>query len=369
MVARPRFSILMPTHERADVIGYAIQSVLDQSEQDFELLVVGDGCVAGTGDVVSGFRDQRIRFFDLPKAPYFGYANRNVALREARGAMIAFASDDDLLFPDHLERLGRLLDRGSKFAYSQALWVSTDGVLVPFLTNLEFADELRVFMDVRNSIPANCVVYRADSLPHLDVWPEDMPAAADWGLWHRIIRENPGHPVAYCRAPTVLHFSARRKKARHSGMPDFAVMLEIADSADWWPADLRVAIPEGTTEQAAVAAQMRPDLPGWSARIRLAAADLAGRVAWDDIQHIRPALKQAQQELADSRAGAEALAGRVTNAEERRLADTAALTERLAAVAAERDRLSRELAEVRASTSWRITGPVRAAVTALRRLH
>src|SRR5262245_31398241 len=122
MVGRPRFSILMPTHSRVDVIGHAIQSVLDQSEQDFELLVVGDGCVAGTGDVVSGFRDRRIRFFDLPKAPYFGYANRNAALREARGAMIAFASDDDLLFPDHLERLGQLLDRGSKFAYSQALW-------------------------------------------------------------------------------------------------------------------------------------------------------------------------------------------------------------------------------------------------------
>ena len=50
----PRFTILMPTHSRVDVIGHAIQSVLDQTEQDFELLVVGDGCAEGTGDVVSG---------------------------------------------------------------------------------------------------------------------------------------------------------------------------------------------------------------------------------------------------------------------------------------------------------------------------
>jgi glycosyltransferase involved in cell wall biosynthesis len=369
MVGRPRFSILMPTHSRMDVIGHAIQSVLDQTEQDFELLVVGDGCVDGTGEVVAGFGDPRIRFFDLPKAPHFGYANRNVALREAQGAMIAFASDDDLLFPDHLEQLGRLLDGGSKFAYSQALWVSTDGVLAPLLTNLEFADELQTFMDVGNSIPANCVVYRADSLPHLDAWPEDVSMAADWVLWRRIIRENQGSPVAYCRAPTVLHFSARRKNARHSSMPAFAAMLDIADSVDWWPADLRVAVPEGSTEQAAVATLMQADLPGWAARIRLASADLVARVAWEDIRHARPTLKQAQREAVVFRSEAQKIAGQLADSEARRSADTDALTKRLAELARERDDLSRRLAEIRASTSWRMTGPLRAAVSALRRLR
>ena len=102
MVGRPSISILMPTHSRTDVIGFAIESVLAQSVEDFELLVVGDGCAPGTAEIVSGYRDQRIRFFDLPKAPFFGYANRNVAMREARGKYIGFAPDDDLLFPDHL---------------------------------------------------------------------------------------------------------------------------------------------------------------------------------------------------------------------------------------------------------------------------
>ncbi|CAI2933405.1 glycosyltransferase family 2 protein [Aminobacter sp. P9b] len=284
-MSRPRISILMPTHCRPDVVGLAVESVLNQTFGDFELLVVGDGAIPGTAQAVKRFDDPRIRYFDLPKAPHFGYANRNVALRESRGELIGFAADDDLLFPDHLETLLRGLESGAAITYSQALWVSTDGIVAPFLTNLEFQDEMDAFRR-GNTIAASCFLYRADALPNRDAWPEDVPSAADWRLWNRILDANPQSRIVYCRTPTVLHFSARRKASRHSAMPQLAEFIAIADSAAWWPSALRVPIGPGRTEQETFADLMR-GTPGWCSHIRQASADLAARLAWDEIQHNR----------------------------------------------------------------------------------
>ena len=157
---QPKFSILLPTHNRCDVLGLSVQSVLRQTEADFELLIVADGCTDDTVAVVSRFADSRLRLFDLPKAAGFGYANRNRALREARGQY----------------------QTGAEWGYSQPLWVSTDGYVLPFFTNLALPDELQLFMTNANTIPAPCVVHTRRLLEEVGYWPEDVPEVADWRL-------------------------------------------------------------------------------------------------------------------------------------------------------------------------------------------
>src|SRR4051794_32663065 len=162
----PAVSVLLPTHNRADVLSFAIRSVLAQSFADFELLVCGDGCTDDTAAVVDSFADARLRWFDLPKAPAFGYANRNLVLAQARGRFVAMMSHDDLWFPDHLALLLPLFDDdAADIAYSRPLWVSNAGLALPAAQNLDDAEALAAFMaKMSNSVPSTCWVCRRDAL-------------------------------------------------------------------------------------------------------------------------------------------------------------------------------------------------------------
>lgn len=289
----PRFSVLLPTHNRADVLGFAIKSVLAQTEPDFELLIVADGCSDTTCDVVASFKDSRIRFFNLPKAPNFGYSNRNIALRQSRGRLIAFAAHDDLLLPDHLELMGDLLDSCNvSWGYSRPLWVSTDGIIAPFCTNLKLADELKDFFEKGNTIPASCIVHTREALERAGFWPENIPSAGDWALWKRIIKENEGK-LAFLKKPTSLHFSANWRNSRHSTMLEMKTLLSIADRSDWWPAVLRYTPKKSInevkeTEQAVLWDAIESGKITWIASLRAASDTVIDRVAWTAIREIIP---------------------------------------------------------------------------------
>ena len=289
----PKFSVLLPTHNRGDVLELAIASVLAQTEPDFELLIVADGCTDNTCDVIARFNDSRIRLFNLPKAPHFGYANRNIALRESRGRLIAFVAHDDLLLQDHLELMGNLLDSSkASWGYSRPLWVSTDGIIVPFCTNLNLGDEREYFLGRRNTIPAACIVHTRIALERSGFWPENLTAAADWELWKQIIKRSDTHP-AFLRQPTTLHFSADWKHCRHSRMKEMETLLSIADHAPWWPEILRYPIEleknrTSDPEQLRLWNAMNSGKSSWVIALRAAIDTVIDRIAWEAVQELIP---------------------------------------------------------------------------------
>lgn len=105
------FTILLPVHRHADLIPYAIKSILTQTIQDFELFIICDGAPPDTIACAQSFEelDHRISVFSFPKGKRHGEAYRHIALQQAKGKYIAHLADDDFWFPNHLEEMSKLL--------------------------------------------------------------------------------------------------------------------------------------------------------------------------------------------------------------------------------------------------------------------
>jgi hypothetical protein len=211
-----KYSVLLPTHNQAELLRFAIQSVLKQTDPDFELLIAGDGCTDHSAQVVESFGDARIRWFDLPKAPHFGYANRNVVLREARGDYIAMVGHDDLLFPDHLACLGKCLEH-AEWAYSRPLWVGPSGDLIPDFQSLHSPLTARYFFDVGNFIPTTSVMYRRECHLKYGFWDEKSTGGGDWELWKRMLNGGNRQNFSHLPLPTSLHFKAHWRTDKDFG--------------------------------------------------------------------------------------------------------------------------------------------------------
>jgi glycosyltransferase involved in cell wall biosynthesis len=125
-------SVLIPTTgDRGDLLRCSIASVLRQTEKRLEVLVVGDGMSANSRRAVEEMArsDHRIRIFDFPKQKNRGEPNRHhILLHEARGRNIFYLCDRNLLLPDHVERLGRLL-KDADLAHSSFAGILPDGRL------------------------------------------------------------------------------------------------------------------------------------------------------------------------------------------------------------------------------------------------
>ena len=126
-MGEPRVSVVIPTFNYAEVLPYSIGSVLRQTFEDFELLVVGDGCNDDSEEVVCGIDDPRVRWINLPRNTGNASGPINEALRQARGQLIAYLGHDDLWLPNHLAPLVEAIDEGVDFAYAIAMKVNVDG--------------------------------------------------------------------------------------------------------------------------------------------------------------------------------------------------------------------------------------------------
>ena len=99
--SHPHISVIVTTYNREELICETIDSILNQTFNNFELIIVDDGSTDGTEKIISNYKDERIKYIKIdnwgrPAGP------RNIGIKEAKGKFIAFCDDDDYWMPNKL---------------------------------------------------------------------------------------------------------------------------------------------------------------------------------------------------------------------------------------------------------------------------
>lgn len=196
----PIVSVIMGTYNRADIIGCAIESVLVQNFQDWELVVVGDCTPDNTADVVAAFKDPRIQFQNMPDhAGDRGSATKNYGIRNfARGIYIAYLDDDDRYKPRFLSTMiGYMLARpDAQIAYCRSMYrdKNTGGRVWgnPFQRWMHGYSKEK--LQRYNFLNVNCVVHRKSLLDEIGYWKPEF-YFNDYELWLRISEKYDFHHV------------------------------------------------------------------------------------------------------------------------------------------------------------------------------
>ncbi len=200
-------TVLIPTHRHAAFLPFAIRSVLDQRGVAVEVLVVGDGVEDATRRVVAELAaDPRLRFFDFPKGERYGEAHRHTVLAEAAGRIVCYLEDDDLLLPDHVAAMERLLE-SADFAHSAPAWFEDTGELVYEPWNMARAEFAWLMRSGRGSVGLTGAAHTLEAyrrLPHgWRMTPLHVPT--DRYMWLQWL-DLPGFRGVTSERLTHLHF-------------------------------------------------------------------------------------------------------------------------------------------------------------------
>ncbi len=195
-MAFPFFSVIIPTYNRATLIVKAIDSVLHQSFSDWELLIVDDGSTDDTKEVVSNYKDARIKYHFKENNERSAARNRGIEL--STGLYVCFLDSDDYYLENRLDVLHQEI-------------VSRNNPVAMFFTDISFTDGIVLKYDfifdnifdylLENIIGVPQAVIHSDILNKIK-FNESFFIAEDLELWLRIALH---YPVVYLPGkPTVV---------------------------------------------------------------------------------------------------------------------------------------------------------------------
>lgn len=209
-VTAPRVSVVVPVFNRASYVAQTLRSVLAQSFENFELIVVDDGSQDDSYERVIALNDPRIVCVRQPNSGRPAVP-RNLGIRMARGSLIAFLDSDDVWLPEALERQIRVLDQRPDAGMAYGLATRFDdlrelGMAGPKIASLSDRIFEQLLLD-GNFIPMASVMVRSEALQQLGGFDErpSFKAVEDFDLWLRMAHDYPALLVPHVIARYRVH--------------------------------------------------------------------------------------------------------------------------------------------------------------------
>ncbi|MFN6535114.1 MAG: glycosyltransferase [Nostoc sp. EkiNYC01] len=183
----PKISVIIPAYNSESTISHTINSVLNQTFTNLELIVINDGSQDSTLDIVTQIQDPRIKVFSYPNGG--GNVSRNRGLHLADGEFVSFLDADDLWTPDKLESQLKALQENltAKVAYSWTDYIDANGKFVLSGKRINLNGDVYETLLVTNFLEngSNPLICRK-ALITLGGFDESLTAAQDWDMWLRL---------------------------------------------------------------------------------------------------------------------------------------------------------------------------------------
>lgn len=243
-----KFSVVIPLYNKALHIERAVNSVLRQTCQDFEIIVVDDGSTDGSGEAARSIHDARIRLIEQPNQGVSAARNRGAEV--ANHPYIAFLDADDEWLPEFLQTMQTLIEAFPNCgAYGAAIRaVRPDGqIYLPDLSKLSpqpwvgiLPNFFEIMQDGLSILHSSAIVVSKEILEQVGGFPVGVVLLEDITCWVKIALR---YPIAYCSNRLVIyHQDATNRSNIHKNLKEapFVKIIQEALQDGRMPPEVRV---------------------------------------------------------------------------------------------------------------------------------
>lgn len=188
----PVVSVIIPTYNQAELLQKALESVINQTFQNWEAVVIDNHSQDNTKEIIEMMNDGRIRYVVFSNQGIIA-ASRNLGINHANGDYIAFLDSDDLWYPSKLSTCLEYFKKGAD-AVCHGMWIRKDGVLeskfIPDPPNQNLYETL--LFNGNTIITTSTVILNKKCLKKFGVFSEDVSIVTteDYDLWLRLAKNN-----------------------------------------------------------------------------------------------------------------------------------------------------------------------------------